>query len=166
MAGVRRLSGKHCYPLVEGGVVAVAGPGEGPTSFSRVRKLLMPHGTPAETASLELPFIGFCSVSLSVSVGSLNAAPSLVRILHCHGQFPPPLQKITRTRVYKGCLSTSTKCAFSIQVDLRPEPLHTSRPGRTESTCVEHHGIISGRNPSPNILKISGAFTTASESLW
>jgi hypothetical protein len=47
----------------------------------------MPHGTPAETASLELPFIGFCPVS--VSVGSLNAAPSLVRILHCHGQFPP-----------------------------------------------------------------------------
>ncbi len=48
-------------------------PGEGPTSFSRVRKLLMPHGTPAETASLEFPFIGFCYVSLSVSVGSLNA---------------------------------------------------------------------------------------------
>jgi hypothetical protein len=22
-----------------------------------------------------------------------NAAPSLVRILHCHGQFPPPLQR-------------------------------------------------------------------------
>ncbi len=53
----------------------------------------------------------------------------LVRIPHCHGQFSPPRQKDlahTRiyTRVYKGCLSTSTKCAFSIQVDLRPEPLH------------------------------------------
>jgi len=32
----------------------------------------MQHGTEAETASLELPFIAFCSVS--VSVGSLNAA--------------------------------------------------------------------------------------------
>ncbi len=61
-----------------------------------------------------------------------GGALQLVRIPHCHGQFSPPLQKDlahTRiyTRVYKGCLSTSTKCAFSIQVDLRPEPLHTSR---------------------------------------
>src|ERR1700731_737496 len=41
----------------------------------------------------------------------------------------PRFKKIPRTRVYTriGCLSTSTKSAFSIQVDLRPEPLHTSR---------------------------------------
>ena len=80
-----------------------------------MRNLPLPHGTHAETASLELPFIGFCSVS--VSVGSFPAPPSghppvlmvrarsfvvssdvvqlvrtlpfNVRIPHCHGQFPP-----------------------------------------------------------------------------
>jgi hypothetical protein len=116
MAGVRRLSGKHCYPLVEGGVVAVAGPGEGPTSFSRVRKLLMPHGTPAETASLELPFIGFCSVSLSVSVGSLNAAPSLVRIPHCHGAVAQD------SRCFRDCFQALARIELPISSNLAPSP--------------------------------------------
>ena len=39
-----------------------------------MRNLPLPHGTHAETASLELPFIGFCSVS--VSVGSFPEPPS------------------------------------------------------------------------------------------
>ena len=51
----------------------------------------------------------------------------LVRILHCHGQFPPPLQRSRAYAYIQGCHSTSTKCAFSIQVDLRPEPPHTNR---------------------------------------
>jgi hypothetical protein len=46
----------------------------GPTSFSHVRKILIPQGTQAETALLELPFIGFCSVS--VSLGTLPEPPS------------------------------------------------------------------------------------------
>ena len=42
----------------------------------------------------------------------------LVRILHCHSQFPPPASKDhAHTRIYKGCLSTSTKCAFFAQVN-------------------------------------------------
>src|SRR5206468_11291948 len=44
------------------------------TEVSQMPNLPIPHGTHAETASLELPFIGFCSVS--VSVGSLPEPPS------------------------------------------------------------------------------------------
>src|SRR5258708_1060830 len=39
---------------------------------------------------------------------------------HCHGQCPSPASKDharTRIYVYKGCLSTSTKCAFLTQMD-------------------------------------------------
>jgi hypothetical protein len=46
----------------------------GPTSFSHVRKIVIPQGTQAETALLELAFIGFCSVS--VSLGTLPEPPS------------------------------------------------------------------------------------------
>src|SRR5258706_13499546 len=53
----------------------------------------------------------------------------------------PRFKKISRTRVYKGCLSTSTKCAFSIQVDLRPEPLQTSRLSGTYPSRFSHVAV-------------------------
>jgi hypothetical protein len=59
-----------------------------------------------------------------------NAAPSLVSIPHCHGQFPRPLQRITRLRVYRGCLSTSTKCAFFGRVNHRRTSFFSFLPSR------------------------------------
>ena len=71
----------------------------------------------------------FCEFAGMWSVGS-NAAPSLVRIPRCHGQFPRPLQRITRIRAYRGCLSTSTKCTFFGRVNHRLTSLFSFLPSR------------------------------------
>src|SRR6266478_7834801 len=48
----------------------------------------------------------------------------------------------------------STKCAFSIQVDLRPEPLHTSRP-------ITNRGKLAFRSLRDEALTKFGEFIGA-----